>query len=39
MQNIVGVGAQMLDGLTNAKKTADANNAAKKLAQASLVKK
>mgnify|MGYP006922194813 FL=1 len=31
MQNIVGVGAQMLDGLANAKKTADANNAAKKL--------
>ena len=39
MQNIVGVGAQMLDGLANAKKTADANNAAKKLAQVSLVKK
>jgi len=31
MQNIVGVGAQMLNGLVDAKKTADANNAAKKL--------
>lgn len=37
MQNIVGVGAQMLDGLANAKKTADANNAAKKLVQAKQV--
>ena len=37
MQNIVGIGAQMLDGLANAKKTADANNAAKKLVQAKQV--
>ena len=37
MQNIVGVGAQMLNGLVDAKKTADANNAAKKLVQAKQV--
>lgn len=37
MQNIVGIGAQMLDSLANAKKTADANNAAKKLVQAKQV--